>query len=42
MNLELKKDKELMAIPILIDGHNVFDPDGMRRLGVESYSIGRK
>jgi UDPglucose 6-dehydrogenase len=41
-SLDLNKVRNLMANPILIDGRNVFDPDKVRRLGFEYYSIGRK
>ncbi|MFH1944815.1 MAG: UDP-glucose/GDP-mannose dehydrogenase family protein [Acidobacteriota bacterium] len=41
-NVDLKKVKELMANPILIDGRNCFDPDDVRALGFEYYCMGRK
>lgn len=41
-SLDLKKVKELMANPILIDGRNIFDPDEVRGLGFEYSSVGRK
>ncbi len=41
-DLNLRKIKDMMANPILIDGRNVFDPDEVRSLGFEYYSIGRK
>jgi UDPglucose 6-dehydrogenase len=41
-NLDLKKIKEGMANPIIVDGRNVFDPQQVRALGFEYYSIGRK
>ena len=31
-----------MANPIIIDGRNMFEPDGGRKVGFEYYSIGRK
>lgn len=40
--LDLKKIKDLMANPILIDGRNIFDPKELNALGFEYYSIGRK
>ena len=33
--------KELMAIPLVYDGRNVFDNKKMSTLGIEYYSIGR-
>lgn len=41
-DLDLKKIRLSMANPIIIDGRNVFDPDRVRKLGFEYYSIGRK
>jgi UDPglucose 6-dehydrogenase len=41
-SLDLNKVKSLMANPIIVDGRNVFDPDEVRGLGFEYYSIGRK
>ena len=41
-SLELGKVKGSMANPIIIDGRNIFDPAGPRKLGFEYYSIGRK
>ncbi len=38
---DLGKVKELMELPIVIDGRNVFDPEDMRRRGFEYYSMGR-
>jgi UDPglucose 6-dehydrogenase len=39
--LDLKKIKELMANPILIDGRNIYAPEEVRKFGFEYYSIGR-
>jgi UDPglucose 6-dehydrogenase len=41
-NLDLKKIKEVMANPILVDGRNIFDSGEVRSLGFEYYSVGRK
>jgi UDPglucose 6-dehydrogenase len=41
-NLDLQQVKDLMDNPILIDGRNIFDPDGVREMGFEYYSVGRK
>jgi len=42
IRLDLKKLKGLMANPIILDGRNVFEPEEMRELGFEYYSIGRE
>ena len=38
---DMEKVKELMALPIVIDGRNLFDPRRMEEIGFEYYSIGR-
>ena len=40
--LDLKKIKDAMANPIIIDGRNIFEPEDVRSLGFEYYSVGRK
>jgi len=40
--LDLKKIKEVMDNPIIIDGRNIYDPSEVRELGFEYYSIGRQ
>lgn len=40
--LDLRKVKEVMANPIIVDGRNIFEPVTVRELGFEYYSIGRK
>lgn len=40
--LDLKKIKDVMANPIIIDGRNIFEPEDVRNLGFEYYSVGRK
>jgi UDPglucose 6-dehydrogenase len=40
--LDLKKLKAALANPIIVDGRNVFEPEAVRRLGFEYYSVGRK
>jgi len=40
--LDLYKAKQLMSNPIIIDGRNIFEPDKVRKLGFEYYSVGRK
>jgi len=41
-HIDLNKIKQDMANPILVDGRNLFDPEKVRNLGFEYYSIGRK
>jgi UDPglucose 6-dehydrogenase len=41
-SLDLKKVKDLMANPIIVDGRNLFDPSEIRSIGFEYYSVGRK
>lgn len=41
-NLDLKKVRELMANPIIIDGRNIYDIEQVRSMGFEYYSVGRK
>jgi len=40
--LDLKKIKDVMANPVIIDGRNIFEPEYVRSLGFEYYSVGRK
>ena len=40
--LDFGRIKGLMANPIIVDGRNLFDPDAIRKLGFEYYSVGRK
>lgn len=40
--LDLKKIKDVMANPIIIDGRNIFKPEDVQSLGFEYYSVGRK
>lgn len=39
--IDLKKLKELIKKPIIVDGRNIFDPEKMRILGFDYQSIGR-
>jgi UDPglucose 6-dehydrogenase len=41
-DLDLSKVKDLMANPIIIDGRNIYDPEEIKNLGFEYYSVGRK
>jgi len=41
-NMDLKKVKNLLKSPIIIDGRNIFNPEKMKKLGFNYYSIGRK
>ena len=38
---DLSRIKELMEIPVVVDGRNIYDPNTMKNLGFEYYSIGR-
>ncbi|NPA32711.1 MAG: UDP-glucose/GDP-mannose dehydrogenase family protein [Aquificae bacterium] len=38
---DLKKVKNLMKLPIIIDGRNVYEPQRLKKLGFEYYSMGR-
>ena len=38
---DLKRVKELMELPIIIDGRNIFEPEDVRALGFEYYPTGR-
>lgn len=40
-NIDFKKVKELMRLPIIIDGRNIFDKRELKEMGFEYYSIGR-
>jgi UDPglucose 6-dehydrogenase len=40
--LDLARIKDLMANPIIVDGRNMFEPEPVRKLGFEYYSVGRK
>lgn len=41
-NLDFKKLKNLVDNPIIVDGRNIFEPEEVRKLGFEYYSLGRK
>jgi len=40
--LNLERTRALMRRPVVFDGRNIWEPERMRRLGFEYYSIGRK
>ena len=40
-NLDWKKVKKLLKVPLIIDGRNIFDPAEMKKLGLRYISIGR-
>ncbi len=39
--LDLARVREVMEVPILVDGRNLFDPEAVRKAGFEYVSIGR-
>ena len=39
--LDLQRVREMVEVPILVDGRNLYDPDTVRRAGFEYVSIGR-
>ena len=39
--LDLSRIKQLMRRPLIVDGRNIFDPEGMSSLGIEYCGIGR-
>ena len=41
IKVDLKRVKELMELPILVDGRNIFEPKEVKSLGFEYYAIGR-
>jgi UDPglucose 6-dehydrogenase len=41
-NLDLGRIRELMDVPVIVDGRNVFAPERVRRAGFEYLSIGRQ
>lgn len=41
MKVDLKRVKELMELPILVDGRNIFEPREVKNLGFEYYAVGR-
>lgn len=40
-NLDLKKIKKLLKVPVVIDGRNIFDPEKMKKMGFVYKGIGR-
>jgi len=40
--LNLERLRSLMRRPVIFDGRNFYEPDRMRRLGFEYYSVGRR
>jgi UDPglucose 6-dehydrogenase len=39
--LDLSRVREVMEVPVLVDGRNLFDPEAVRKAGFEYISIGR-
>ncbi|MFQ5542464.1 MAG: UDP binding domain-containing protein [Candidatus Binatia bacterium] len=39
--LDLSRVKQQMRRPLIVDGRNIFDPEGMSSLGIEYCGIGR-
>jgi nucleotide sugar dehydrogenase len=39
-NLDFKKSKSLMRIPLLIDGRRVYDSEELRKIGFQYYGVG--
>jgi UDPglucose 6-dehydrogenase len=39
--LDLKKLREVMDCPVVIDGRNVFSPETMKKMGFTYFSVGR-
>ncbi|MEK7713850.1 MAG: hypothetical protein AAB387_00175, partial [candidate division NC10 bacterium] len=37
----LERAKKTMIAPIIFDGRNIYDPERMKKAGVEYHSIGR-
>jgi UDPglucose 6-dehydrogenase len=40
--LDLARVRDLMEVPVLVDGRNLFDPDAVRKAGFEYFCIGRE
>ncbi len=41
-NMDIKKIKKLLKMPIIFDGRNIFEPQKMAKLGFKYYSFGRQ
>jgi len=39
--LDLNRVRGLMEVPVLVDGRNLYDPDVVRKAGIEYVSVGR-
>ena len=39
--VDLALIREKMFVPLILDGRNLLEPDAVRKLGIEYYSIGR-
>ena len=40
-NLDLERVRDLMRLPVIVDGRNIYDPEWMRALGFRYLGIGR-
>jgi hypothetical protein len=40
--LDLRRVRDLMEVPVLVDGRNVYDPADARKAGFEYHSMGRE
>jgi UDPglucose 6-dehydrogenase len=40
-SLDMQRVRAAMANPLLIDGRNIYEPEGMRRLGFDYVGVGR-
>lgn len=40
--LDLRRLRDLMDVPVIVDGRNIYDPATMRKLGFEYHSMGRE
>ena len=41
-NLDIKKVKDILKTPIIVDGRNIFDPETLKEIGFVYTGVGRK